>query len=74
MLATDVHLYCIHRGVLAKNSSVFKDMLELPNVVGTGMDGANGESWEGKPRVKMVGDSDEDVYHLLMALYDVQCV
>ncbi len=76
VLATDVHLYCVHRGILAKNSSVFKDMLSLPCVAGmvNGMDGANGESWEGKPLVKMVGDSDENVYHLLMALYDLKCV
>lgn len=78
VLATDVHLYSVHRGVLAKNSTVFKDMLELPNVgiirnaeeEGTVL----GDSWEGKPLVRMVGDSDEDVYHLLMALYDMRCV
>ncbi len=47
VLASDVHLYCVHRGVLAKNSSVFRDMLELPNVAGTSV-GVNGESWEGE--------------------------
>ncbi len=28
---------------------------------------------EGKSLVKMVGDSDENVSHLLMALYDIEC-
>ncbi len=72
VLATDVHLYCVHRGILAKNSSVFKDMLTLPNVSQTSdaMDDAAEESWEGKSLVKMVGDDDESFYHLLMTLYD----
>ncbi|KLO07724.1 hypothetical protein SCHPADRAFT_1001431 [Schizopora paradoxa] len=75
VLATDVHLYCVHRGVLARNSTVFKDMLELPNVGNAWnneMESAVVEdSWEGKPKVRMVGDNDEDVYLLLMVLYDV---
>ncbi|KLO07726.1 hypothetical protein SCHPADRAFT_945018 [Schizopora paradoxa] len=76
VLTTDVHLYCVHRCVLARNSTVFKDMLELPNVgitpdpnVGGISDGID---WEGKPLVKMVGDSDEDVYRILMVLYDIE--
>ncbi|KLO07727.1 hypothetical protein SCHPADRAFT_894416 [Schizopora paradoxa] len=75
VLATDVHLYCVHRGILALNSTVFKDMLELPNVGNTSKsaeDGiTTGDSWEGKPLVRMVGDRDGDVYHILMAIYDV---
>ncbi|KLO07729.1 hypothetical protein SCHPADRAFT_836184 [Schizopora paradoxa] len=76
VLATDVHLYCVHRGVLAWNSTVFKDMLELPSVGITSNSAADGivigDSWEGKPLVRMVGDRDEDVYHILMALYDIR--
>ncbi|KLO07733.1 hypothetical protein SCHPADRAFT_1001440 [Schizopora paradoxa] len=76
VLATDVHLYCVHRGVLARNSTFFKEMLELPNVGNTSNSEVgsieNGDSWEGKPLVRMVGDRDEDVYHILMALYDVR--
>ncbi|KLO07728.1 hypothetical protein SCHPADRAFT_836207 [Schizopora paradoxa] len=76
VLATDVHLYSVHRGVLALNSTVFKDMLELPNIGTTSNSAAGGtaigDSWEGKPLVRMVGDSDEDVYHLLKALYDIK--
>ncbi|KLO07731.1 hypothetical protein SCHPADRAFT_859791 [Schizopora paradoxa] len=74
VLATDVHLYSVHRGVLARNSTFFKEMLELPNVGNTSISEVgsigNGDSWEGKPLVRMVGDSDEDVYHILMAIYD----
>ncbi|KLO06256.1 hypothetical protein SCHPADRAFT_695050 [Schizopora paradoxa] len=73
VLATDVHLYRVHKGVLARNSSVFKDMFNFPtSVEGGGMndDATNAEEWDGVPMVKMAGDSDEDVYHLLMALYD----
>ncbi|KLO07732.1 hypothetical protein SCHPADRAFT_909207 [Schizopora paradoxa] len=76
VLATDVHLYSVHRGVLAKHSTVFKDMLDLPNVGNTLRPEvgsiANGDSWEGKPLVRMVGDSDEDVYHILTALYELR--
>ena len=76
MLSTDVHLYNVHRSILAKNSTVFKDMLELPDVgnlsIALSEDIAKGERWEGKPLIRMVGDSDEDVYHLLMVLYDIK--
>ncbi|KLO07730.1 hypothetical protein SCHPADRAFT_881260 [Schizopora paradoxa] len=76
VLATDVHLYCVHRGVLAKNSTVFKDMLDLANVGSTSKIEMSGnvtdDSWEGNPLVRMIGDSDEDVYHVLMALYDIE--
>lgn len=72
VLVMDVHLYRVHKGVLAKNSSVFKDMLEMPTGEGDGgaNDGAGVDQWEGLPLVKMVGDSDESVFHLLMTLYE----
>lgn len=72
VLATDAHLYCVHKSVLANSSSVFKDMLALPNAEGTAdsQGSGKGDWWEGKPVVKMFGDSDESVYHLLMALYN----
>ncbi len=62
VLATDVHLYCVHKGVLANSSVVFKEMLELPNV--GEKRGAYVDEWAGMPLVKMVGDSDEDVYQI----------
>ncbi len=72
VLATDVHLYRVHKGILERYSSVFKDMLEMPTGEGDGgaNDGAGLDEWEGLLLVKMVGDSDESVFHLLMTLYD----
>ncbi|KLO06818.1 hypothetical protein SCHPADRAFT_932843, partial [Schizopora paradoxa] len=76
VLATDVHLYCVHKSILASNSTVFKDMLTMPmntegiiDSQGTHMDKEE-DIYEGKPVVRMFGDSDENVYHLLMTLYD----
>ncbi|KLO07722.1 hypothetical protein SCHPADRAFT_945014 [Schizopora paradoxa] len=73
VLATDVHLYRIHKSVLSKNSVVFRDMFDLPTIGERGETGGAvliAEEWEGLPLVKMVGDSDEDVFHLLMAMYE----
>ena len=77
VLATNAHLYCVHRGVLARNSIVFKHILELPNVGSSSSNSevrgiADGDKWEGKPLVRMIGDNDEDVCHLLKALYDIR--
>ncbi|KLO06820.1 hypothetical protein SCHPADRAFT_932844 [Schizopora paradoxa] len=77
VLATDEHLYCVHKSFLASSSSVFKDMLAMPNAESVMTVGSQGthmgkdeDIYEGKPVVRMFGDSDENVYHLLMALYD----
>ncbi|KLO06825.1 hypothetical protein SCHPADRAFT_1002109 [Schizopora paradoxa] len=71
VLATDAFLYRVHKGVLAKNSTVFRNMFMLP---GDGTEGGTaglGDGvWDGVPMVKMAGDDDVDVYNLLMALYD----
>lgn len=72
VLATDAYLYRVHRGILANQSTVFKDMFQLPDI-GEGEAKGVGESvvenWNGVPLVKM-DDKDEDVYNFLMALYD----
>ncbi|KLO05409.1 hypothetical protein SCHPADRAFT_839455, partial [Schizopora paradoxa] len=65
VLATDLHLYRVHKGMLAKYSKVLSDMFEFP----TGDEDANTERWEDVPIVHMVGDSDEEVRLLLKALY-----
>ncbi len=69
VLATDVFLYRVHKGVLANQSTFFKDMFQLPNIGGGGENGAV-DDWNGVPLVTMVGDKDEDVYNFLMTLYD----
>ncbi len=72
VLATDVHLYRVHKSTLASNSAVFSDMLDLKNVEGAvgSIDAASGASWEGLPLVQMFGDSDDNVSYLLMTLYN----
>lgn len=65
ILATDVHLFRIHKGILAKHSTFFNDMFEFP----TGETLDVNECWEGVPVVRMVGDSDEEVDLVLRALY-----
>lgn len=68
MLATDVHLYRVHKSMLEMYSEALSDMFDTP-----GGD-ANEETWEGVPIVKMEGDSDEEVTVLLEALYVRKCV
>ncbi|KLO04229.1 hypothetical protein SCHPADRAFT_808263, partial [Schizopora paradoxa] len=72
VLATDVHLYRVHKGMLANYSSVFKDMLEMPTGEEDNDGGGSVDSnhWDGLPLVRMAGDSDENVSHFLMSLYD----
>ena len=80
VLATDTLLFKVHKGVLALQSSVFKDMFELSGAHGP--DYAEGQSgdgitsgvYEGLPLVTLVGDEGEDVVHLLRATYERQCV
>ncbi len=80
LLATDAHLYRVHKSVLAKQSTVFKDMFELsgmPPEVGeeTGKSAMLlSEEWDGLQVVKMFGDSDEDVRYFVKALYNRECV
>ncbi|KLO07736.1 hypothetical protein SCHPADRAFT_794142, partial [Schizopora paradoxa] len=69
VLSTNVHFYCVHKGILAKQSSVFNDMFHIPQPV-EGQPKSNEDSWNGLPLVNMIGDRDEDVYNLLMAVYD----
>ena len=73
ILATDVFLYRVHKGVLANYSSVFKGLFEQSDDVELIMDSVS-ESWNGVPVVKMVDDKDEDVYNFLKTLYDRKCV
>ncbi|KLO07206.1 hypothetical protein SCHPADRAFT_945455 [Schizopora paradoxa] len=70
VLATDIHLYRVHKGMLAKYSKVLGDMFNFP----TGDEDANTERWEDVPIVRMVGDSDEGVRLLLKALYGMNHV
>ncbi|KLO07216.1 hypothetical protein SCHPADRAFT_1001830 [Schizopora paradoxa] len=64
VLATDVHLYRVHKSLLSKHSKILKDLLEIPTA------DANTEFWEDVPIVRMAGDKDDEVSVLLEALYD----
>ncbi|KLO07207.1 hypothetical protein SCHPADRAFT_909695 [Schizopora paradoxa] len=63
VLATDIHLYRVHKGMLSRFSKVLNDLFELPP------GDADEDRWEGVPIVRMAGDSDEEVVMLLKALY-----
>lgn len=78
-LATDAHLYRVHKSVLAKQSTVFKDMFEFSEMSPDDEDTGNSatslsEQWDGVPVVRMVGDSDEDVHYFVKALYNREYV
>ncbi len=73
ILASKEYLYRVHNSVLSMHSTVFRDMLQIPLPVARSdaSDGVDDSGqWEGIPIVKMMGDSDEDVFHTLSALYD----
>ncbi|KLO04558.1 hypothetical protein SCHPADRAFT_947612 [Schizopora paradoxa] len=77
VLATDVHLYKLHKGILANCSTVFRDMFDSLREEGDESgdsapavcSASCSEKWENVPLVKMVGDRDDDVYHFLMFFY-----
>lgn len=78
VLSADPFLFKVHKDVLSLQSSVFRDMFDLPVVDGSQLggnsDGALPELYDGLPVVKLVGDKGEDVVHLLRAVYERQCV
>ncbi|KLO07222.1 hypothetical protein SCHPADRAFT_945471 [Schizopora paradoxa] len=60
ILSTDIHLYRVHKIVLAEHSAVFRDMFQMPS----------GDANEDVPTVRMAGDSDEEIKVLLLTLYN----
>ncbi len=75
VVMTDKFFYRVHKSILANQSSVFRDMFQIPTIIAGDAGGAAGrlsisEEWNGIPTVKMAGDEDEDVYNLLMTLYN----
>lgn len=79
VLATGNYLFRVHKGVLSLQSSVFRDMFELPTVDGSNLRGEHGagmvpELYEGLPLVTLAGDKGDDVVHLLRAAYERRCV
>ncbi len=75
VLATESLLFKVHKLILSLQSSVFRDMFDLPTV--ETVDEGGGiipEMYEGLPMVTLVGDRGEDVVHLLRTAYERQCV
>lgn len=75
VLATDLYLFKVHKGVLSLHSSVFKDMFELSTImdgeVAGGIDTGEGhEMCSGLPLVTLAGDKGDDAVHLLRRVYD----
>lgn len=64
ILEADATRFRVYRGVLVKHSSVFHDMLSIPQP-------SDQDLFEGQPVVRL-HDSSEDVTYFLSALYDTR--
>ncbi len=81
VLATNVHLFRLHKGILSKYSSFFRDFFRdlteesdgddrSEDSDGGGSSNRDGLEWDSVPVFRFIGDKDEDVVMLLNALYD----
>lgn len=77
VLSTNSYLYRVHKSILSRQSTMFKDMFQ---VSGDAEGDSKGDSkggvglkpveYEGVPLVALSDDSDEDVFSFLSTLYD----
>ena len=65
VLRAEDTIFRVYRGVLCRQSSVFKDLFEVPQP-------ANGECYEGCPLVHMEATPAEDLRDILLAIHDVE--
>ncbi|KLO03984.1 hypothetical protein SCHPADRAFT_791263, partial [Schizopora paradoxa] len=67
VLATNILLFPVHKGVPLLHSTVLSDMFSLIQnpIIFDSMD-----SYEGLPLVMLAGDKGKDVAHLLRAIYE----
>ncbi|GJE90684.1 BTB/POZ domain-containing protein [Phanerochaete sordida] len=64
VLRAEDTVFRVYRGMLCRQSSVFKDLFEVPQP-------ANGECYEGCPLVHMEATPAEDLRDILLAIHDV---
>ena len=77
VLATDAYLFKVHKSMLSSQSSVFRDMFDLPLVDGPDESEVGGmvpETYDGLPLVKLADEKGEELMYLLRAVYERQCV
>lgn len=87
VLATNRMCFRVHKSVLSLYSTVFRDMFDLPIAPGPaddepdagetsnhGVINPHSDLYDGLPLVKLSGDKDMDVVHLLRAIYERECV
>ena len=80
VLQSENTLFRVHRSVLSRNSSVFRDMFELSSIDDVSLDSGEGsnsggmapelELYDGVPLVSLPHDEGVDVEELLLAVYD----
>ncbi|KLO08393.1 hypothetical protein SCHPADRAFT_1000973 [Schizopora paradoxa] len=77
ILATDTYLFKVHKSMLSSQSSVFRDMFDLP-LVGDSQGPSEGdrgivpETYDGLPLVKLADEKGEELAYLLRAVYERQ--
>lgn len=73
VLSTNSYLYRVHKSILSRQSTMFKDMFQVSGDAEGDSKGGVGlkpVEYEGVPLVALSDDSDEDVFSFLSTLYD----
>ena len=67
ILQAGSRLFKVHRGVLSKHSTIFRDMFSLPQSLDQESTPAE---FEGGGPLVVLADSQQDVHHFLSAIYN----
>lgn len=63
VLVAEGTAFCVYKGVLIKDSEIFRDMFTMPQP-------GDAEKWEGCPVVQL-SDTKQDLTRFLLALFDL---